>query len=156
MAHHIIEYDCICTSCKGTGIYIGFAEMDGFGVVCHYCKGTGKKHIKIEYDDFKKKVKRDNVVRVLEVNPGFGAGIGHGFTEESFGGMPYSDWWKGKQFPAKSEMRLFTCPSWWYQAANYELKPDWDWCKVCGAFSGCDHFKTKEECWKRFDQEQTR
>ena len=56
MSHHVIEYDCICTACKGTGIYKGLAERDCFGVVCYRCKGTGKRHEKIEYDDFEGKV----------------------------------------------------------------------------------------------------
>jgi hypothetical protein len=32
-----IEYD----SCDGTGIYQGFAEPEGVGVVCLLCHGTG-------------------------------------------------------------------------------------------------------------------
>ncbi|GAH55007.1 unnamed protein product, partial [marine sediment metagenome] len=41
---HTIEYDCECNDCKGTGLYTGMAEGDGFAVVCHACNGTGKRH----------------------------------------------------------------------------------------------------------------
>lgn len=156
MSHHKIEYDCQCKACKGTGLYVGLAEHDGFAVVCHRCDGTGKRHEIIEYDDFDGKEKRKGVIKVLETNPGIVAGVNpeQGFTLENFGGMPYEDWLKGKPFPARSEMRQFTCPAWWYQSADYEKKPDWDWCRACGSFSGCKHFATKEKCWERFDKEQ--
>lgn len=156
MGHHVIGYDCVCTDCKGSGIYVGMAEKDGFGVVCYKCKGTGQRHEKIEYDDFDHK-KKLQLVRVLECNPGIGVGIApeKGFTEESFGGMPYEDWFAGKPFPLKSEMRAFVCPAWWYQSANYDLKPEW--CREYGfglsSFSSCDRFPQKELCWQRFDKE---
>ncbi|MBU1067070.1 hypothetical protein KKE60_04755 [Patescibacteria group bacterium] len=155
MSHHKIEYDCKCKPCKGTGLYIGIVERDGFAVVCHHCAGTGKRHEVLEYDDFEGKEKRDNVIRVLEINPGICAGVNpeKGFTMESYGGMPYEDWLKGEPFPLGSEMRLFACPAWWYQSADYGKKPRWDWCRGLGAFYNCDHFPTKEECWERFDRE---
>jgi len=157
MGHHVIEYDCRCTSCKGTGLYTGLAERDGFGVVCLGCKGTGMQHIKREYDDFEGRIQRKDVVRVLECNPGICAGINPEMrlTEESFGGMPYADWSAGKPFPPKSEMRAFVCPAWWYQSANYDLKPKWCSEYGCsyGTFSSCDRFPKKELCWQRFDKE---
>ena len=42
MGEHVIEFDCECESCKGTGLYVGMAEREGSAVVCHTCKGTGK------------------------------------------------------------------------------------------------------------------
>lgn len=154
MAHNIIEYDCICTSCEGTGLYKGFGERDGFAVVCYRCKGTGKRHEKIEYDDpLKKRKTRTDIIRVLQANPGIGVGISkeRGLTLESFGGMPYIDWQKGLSFPLKSEMRNYTCPAWWYQSADYDKKPDWDECMLGGMFSHCDHFGNKHLCWAKFD-----
>lgn len=150
---HTIEFDCQCESCKGTGIYKGMGERDGFAVVCHSCKGKGEVHRVIKYKDFTKKVIRKDVIQVLEVNPGICAGTGNGFTINSFGGISYADWLKGKPFPPKSEMRQFTCPAWWYQSANYELKPGWDECIIGGSFSSCKSFKNKEVCWERFDRE---
>jgi len=52
-----------------------------------------------------------------------------------------------------SENRLFTCPAWWYQSADYEKKPRWKECLVCGSFSSCNSFVEKEKCWKRWDVE---
>lgn len=154
--HKKIEYDYQCTACKGTGIYVGFAEDDGFGVVCQICNGTGKAHVKLEYDDFIEKVKRKDIKRVLQCNPGIAVGIGKNLTLNSFGGMDYEDWFNGKPFPDKSEMREFTCPAWWFQSADYKKKPDWARCdNLWGkAFSACCHFNNKEECWRMFDKEQ--
>lgn len=157
MSHHIIELDYECQACKGTGIYKGMAERGDFGVVCCKCEGTGKAHFKFEYDDFIKRRKRNNVKQVLEVNPGIIADTGENyqFTLDSFGGMKYEDWFAGKPFPPKSEMRQFTCPAWWCQSANYDLKPTW--CHECGfdfgAFSSCPCFLEKAKCWERFDSE---
>jgi len=155
MGHHIIELDCICTDCNGTGLYRGFAEGKEFGVVCYECKGTGKAHIKFEYDDFKGKVKRTEVKQVIAVNPGIGVAVSNGYTLDSFGGMRYEDWFKGKPFPPKSEMRQFVCPAWWYQAADYDLKPGWcrEYGFSLGSFSSCPRFPKKELCWERFDSE---
>ena len=58
-------------------------------------------------------------------------------------------------FPSGSEMRQFTCPAWWYQAADYEKKPQWDCCGIGGGlFWDCEHFAAKRECWERWDKEQ--
>lgn len=154
MAKHVFELDCKCKDCGGTGLYVGLAERNGAAVLCYKCKGTGKGHIKLEWEDFDGRVERDDVTRVLECNPGICVGPNEemGFSLEDFGGMPYHDWQKGKPFPPKSEMRKFTCPAWWYQTADYDSKPDWDEC-CWGRFSDCKHFCTKERCWERWDEE---
>lgn len=157
MSHHVIEYDCECPSCKGTGVFIGMAERDGAAVVCHTCKGTGCKHVKIEYDDFTKKHIRPNVERVFQTNPGIMIGKGEyegkQLTLDMFGGIPYEQWIMDGKFDFGTEMRSFTCPAWWYQSADYELKPNWDWCSAFGSFSNCKHFPDKSLCWERFDKE---
>jgi len=38
----ILEGECECSACKGTGLYVGMAEREGAAVVCSRCKGTGK------------------------------------------------------------------------------------------------------------------
>lgn len=149
----IFKVSEVCKSCKGTGIFKGMGERDGFGVVCHTCKGTGCHEYTHEYEEFASKVNRSDVEQVLQVNPGISVGTGNGYTLNSFGGMPYKDWVKGEEFPKRSEMRQFSCPAWWYQSADYKKKPSWDWCLGCGTFSSCSHFNTKEKCWDRFDNE---
>lgn len=154
---HTIEYDCKCESCKGSGLYVGFAEGDGFAVVCHTCKGSGRCHRKIVYDDCAKRTELKGIRKVLHINPGIVASAskhrkdGKNFTYESFGGLSYEDWKAGKGFEG-AEMRNFVCPAWWYQCADYEKKPNWKECS-CGAFPSCENFPQKQKCWKKFDEE---
>lgn len=156
--HHRVEYSCKCYTCKGTGLYVGFAERDGFSVVCNACKGKGQRDIVIEWDDFTGRVIKGEIVTVLEVNPGIIVGLkgkgGLKFTHQFFGGMPYEDWYKGKPFPKCSENRKSICPSQWYQSADYKKKPDWEDCWGVGSFSSCSKFEHKHECWAKFDVEQ--
>lgn len=155
MSNHTFEVKGKCKACKGTGLYVGLAERDGFGVVCHTCKGTGCCTFRVEWEDFVEREDRPEVRRVVQVNPGIVCGTGNGHAPEDFGGMPYAEWRAGKPFPKGSEMRRFTCPAWWYQSADYSKKPCWKECGY-GMFSQCDHFKDKAACWARFDREQAR
>ena len=143
----------VCPDCKGTGIYVGFAERGGVGVVCQVCKGTGCHTFKHTYEEFTEKKERKEIHTVLETNPGWSLG-GTPALRGEYGGMPYKDWAKGKPFPPKSEMRNFVCPSWWYQSADYDKKPNWTECEICCAFRDCKHFLNKAACWERFDKEQ--
>ena len=156
MAHHRIELDTACKECKATGLYVGMAERDGMAVVCYKCNGSGCHRLVVEYDDFKTRKKRANVTRVLKVNPGImvGKNTECGLDLDSFGGMSYEEWQRtGGVFPPGSEMRLFTCPAWWYQSADYTKKPDWRECQIIGAFSACRYFPAKDRCWGRWDSE---
>jgi len=150
---HIWRQEAKCKYCGGTGIYKGFAEQGTVGVVCNKCNGTGKVEIKIEWEDFKGRVKREDITRVAQCNPGICID-----EDPRFGGMPYDDWLDGKPFPPKSENREFTCPAWWYQTANLESKPDWDECyqNLGSRFSACPLFKRKHLCWQRWDLERGR
>ena len=160
---HVIEFDCECESCKGTGVYVGVAERNGSAIVCYDCKGTGKAHCKVTYRDFEGRRKAASVKWVVQANPGIVIGIGGTRNEKTeyelsdFGGMPYSQWLEDVPFPRGSEMRRFTCPAWWYQSADCNKKPDWSTgevvCRGIGSFSSCDHFCEKEKCWVRWDRE---
>ncbi|MFA6096837.1 MAG: hypothetical protein WC788_04380 [Candidatus Paceibacterota bacterium] len=48
-----------CGACGGSGIYCGFAEPKGVGVVCLECKGSGK--IVIEYIPFTERKNRKDI-----------------------------------------------------------------------------------------------
>jgi len=158
MAQHKIEFDCECESCKGTGLYVGLCEKDGFSVICHTCNGTGKIHQTIQYKDFTKRHFRKGVIQVVQASCGICMGLGKtddgkNLNYDSFGGIRYAEWLKGKNFPNKSEMREFTCPAWFYQSVEYSKKPDWNRCRGFGGFSGCQHFPEKKLCWERWDTE---
>jgi len=149
-----ITLKIVCQSCGGTGVYVGMAEKSGFAVRCHTCKGSGCQDYNFTYAPFVKRVARKNVKQVVESNPGIFLGVGKDkhLTLQSFGGMSYADFFAGKTFKQGMEMRTYVCPAWWYQCANYDLKPKWDECE-CGAFSNCKQFATKERCWAKFDKE---
>ena len=153
MAEHEWVQEATCDACDATGVYVGLAERDGSAVVCHKCKGTGKRTIKIRWDDFENRKRRKGIRRVVEFNPGICIGEGNGHRLEEFGGMDYTLWFRGLAFQSHSEMREFTCPAWWYQSANYSKKPHWDECIGIGSFSSCKHFDDKRACWERFDEE---
>ena len=138
--------DIECPACKGTGIYSGMGEVESVGVVCSNCKGKGCYTYR--YKPFAHKNIHPYVRRVLRCNPGIKAG-----DHDDFGGMRCTDWFAGVPFPEKSEMRLYTCPAWWFQSTDYDLKPDWDTCIGIGSFNDCASFKTKACCWTRFDDE---
>lgn len=135
-----------CSACRGTGLYIGFAEGDGTAVVCTRCNGTGEKIL-----DYKPFIKRNppphRVKRVFQTN------FGYRTTPDDPSGMPVEDWDAGKPFPKGSEDRERSCPAWFYQSADCSKKPDWDWCAAANVFSQCRHFPTKQKCWERWDKE---
>lgn len=152
------EVDAECEVCGGTGLYIGMGESGGAAVICGRCKGKGHYLHTLNWNEFSGRKVKKGVKRVYETNPGIGIGEGPDrkgniYKLEDFGGMPYSDWKEGKPFPPKSENRNYTCPAWWYQSANYELKPRWDECIFGGTFSSCKHFGAKQKCWKKWDKE---
>lgn len=145
---HIWKQKAKCNSCNGTGIH-RLGEKGKVGIVCRACKGTGCREIKVEWEDFDGKIRAEDIKRVVEVNPGVIIN-----EDPKFGGMPYEDWFDGKPFPPKSENRKNSCPALWYQSVNYKFQPDWEWCKeVLGSFSSCPHWKKKDRCWERWDEE---
>lgn len=155
MSHHVFKQEAACDACKATGLYVGLAERDGSAVVCHRCKGTGEMTIRVEWDDFEGRKNRKGVRRVVEVNPGICIGEGNGHRLEDFGGLTYEAWKEGVPFGRHTENRNFTCPTWWYQSADYDKKPEWSECgdSLGRSFSQCPHFANKGTCWARFDRE---
>lgn len=148
----------VCRSCGGTGLYQGMGEGKGAAVVCYKCKGTGCYEFIHTYEDFVVRKDSIGIERVYETNPGIGIGEGtlkNGtqITLADFGGMPYKEWAFGLPFKRGMEMRKYSCPAWWYQCTNYDLKPHWKECLGIGSFSNCKSFETKEKCWERFDAE---
>ena len=148
----IIEWVQQCAECKGTGLYVGFAERDGAGVVCQSCKGSGRRQMKVEYKEFTQRLQRTDVTHVYRTNPGIVVDAGKTVS----GGVSIREWEADPtscEQPGK-EMRQHTCPAWWYQSADYSKKPDWKECMGVGAFADCRQFPDKASCWQRWDKEQ--
>lgn len=147
MARHVIEFNQRCRSCEGSGLFVGRAEHDGFAVQCSTCKGKGHHATRIEYDDPERLVKREDVKRVVERNPGI---ILRGDDPEQFGGISYEDWFAGKGFAAGTEMRGFTCPAWYFMKGSM-----WKECESVGGgpYLSCLRFDTKTLCWDKWDEE---
>ena len=141
-----------CRACAATGLYIGFAEREGAAVACRSCRGTGAEEI--AFTPFTERRRRANVTRVYPTN------LGIVIAPRLGGGISYREWEtdaSGLAAPG-TELREYTCPTWWYQFVDPSLKPDW---AECGSAWGsgctdCDSFKTKERCWERFDHEHGR
>lgn len=148
----VFEVNEQCPTCEGTGLFVGPAERDGAAVVCRKCKGAGHYHCRYEWIPFTGRKPRDDIVRVFAANPGVHISCIHGLSLVAFGGMSFDDWDASKPFPAKAEMRNYTCPAWWYQCDPAHTKPEWERCTY-GTFPGCAHFACKDECWARFDEE---
>ena len=142
-----------CSSCNGTGVYIGMAERDGAAIVCSNCNGSGCYSYFHIYTPFVERQTIKNIKRVYEANPGFVIGEGDKFKLKDFGGISYSDWKNGKDFTKGSEMRSCVCPLWWQQSTsnnNQKLKQCKD--SGLGRFDSCPHFKNKDDCWKQWDK----
>ena len=56
------SFEAECGSCGATGIYRGFAEPKGVGVVCLKCRGTGK--VVQTYTPFTERKERKDVETV--------------------------------------------------------------------------------------------
>lgn len=80
-----------CSSCQGTGIYRGFAEPQGVGVVCLNCDGTGCRTM--EYTPFTGLKRRDDV-RTVQRSRGslIFAGVG-----PTGGSISYEEFLRGKK-----------------------------------------------------------
>jgi hypothetical protein len=80
-----------CNSCDGTGIYCGFAEPKGVGVICLTCDGTGCQTI--TYKPFEKLKKRRDIQKVARSRGSFIA-TGVGPTREL---ITYDEFLAGKR-----------------------------------------------------------
>lgn len=79
-----------CESCEGTGVYRGFAEGEGEGVVCINCRGTGCREL--SYTPFTKRKRRKDV-KTVSISRGTFIGIGVGPVGNS---VSYSEFLEGR------------------------------------------------------------
>lgn len=79
-----------CASCDGTGVYKGFAEPKGVGVVCLTCGGSGCDTIK--YKPFTERKHKAGIQTVRRSRGSFiGTGVG-----PTGGEVTYEQFLKGK------------------------------------------------------------
>lgn len=57
-----VRVDIECKECATTGIYRGFAEPLGVGVICLKCNGTGR--VMLEYTPFSGRKSTDGILTV--------------------------------------------------------------------------------------------
>lgn len=79
-----------CTACAGSGVYRGFAEPHGVGVVCLHCEGSGCREI--SYAPFIERRRRNDVSTVRRSRGTFLA-TGTGPTGN---GISYADFIDGR------------------------------------------------------------
>ena len=78
-----------CSSCDGSGVYCGFAEPKGVGVVCLTCEGSGCKILR--YTPFSERRLIQGVV-IVKRSAGVFIGTGVGPYGDS---VPYKDFVNG-------------------------------------------------------------
>jgi hypothetical protein len=79
-----------CGACRGTGIYQGFAEPKGVGIICLNCGGEGKKII--TYTPFAGRKGR-NDIRVVRRSAGSFLATG---VDPTGGSVTYEEFISGK------------------------------------------------------------
>jgi hypothetical protein len=148
-----------CSSCKGTGLYVGMSERDGAAVVCHTCKGIGATTF--SYNDFTGRKIRDDVERVFSGSMGYVI-TAHDITAKSGEFMPFSkagvsyeEWLNGEK---PRPIKFLGCPMMANQGACHQIKGFTDECnkKNGGWLSYIPDCKNKcnsEECWAKFEKE---
>jgi hypothetical protein len=152
-----IELEICCPACKGTGLYVGFAEKDGCAVVCYKCEGTGK--VVVIHEIFQERKRRTDVKRVFSCSCGYvhapddvmGERNGEPFLYEfSKYGCTYDEWLEGVE---PMPMEQLYCPYIWdNRGVGNEPLPR---CRegrksFYGRISDCKFFKDRAECWKLY------
>lgn len=85
------QVESICHSCDGSGVYRGYAEPSGIGVICRNCKGEGK--YVIEYVAFKGRRRRNDINEIFW-SAGTSIDEGIGPTGKS---VTYEEFFNGKK-----------------------------------------------------------
>jgi hypothetical protein len=153
----LIEIEVECSSCSGTGVYVGMGERDGASVMCYQCKGTGKT--KIRYTEFTGRKKAENVKRVYLKNYGYCLAPKEidfkniGKVDMSKEGVSYEDFLKGE---TPTHMKQMGCPMTADQGMCHDIKGFSEWCNQHGSSIGstitdCKNQCNKLECWHRLE-----
>lgn len=111
-----------CESCKGTGVYVGFAEHDGAAVICHSCNGNGKQNFSQTFTKFTGKKKKSGIKRVYDGSHGYVISAKDVINDEglfpfSQAGVDYNEWFEDGKEPLP--LKFLMCP---YQHTNQDLQ----------------------------------
>lgn len=164
------EAKCTCGACRGTGVYKGFRERDGLGVICSACNGKGYNTLAL--NEKMRLVQDEENGIVYQVKGGIINGRVELFTElkkredikyvmygtarffsseylfdqgaNSIEVITYSEFLKGK---LPLPMMKYTCPMELTQ--KYGSDGEFDCNFYSGFFSDCKKYGTLE-CWKKF------
>ena len=158
---YILEGECECPICKGTGLYKGMGEKGGARVICTNCDGSGKRKIFINYQKFKGRKKEKGCVRVYTKNMGYtitdhDVPASHGNRPFPFSkyGCTYEEWLKGAN---PVPLKFLGCPhhetDQRVKNGNLYITRCKNNLKGCGLISDCKLFYDKEKCWKIFDKQ---
>jgi hypothetical protein len=150
----IWEADLECAACSGTGLYRGFAEIEGAAVECHSCDGTGKMHVRHTYTPFTERKNKDNVTRVYRTAGGYGITDKDLTTDDgkvihfSEAGCTYKEWKAGVEPKPIYDLH---CPLLHYQQGT--IVGEWmkeNRCKKESFLEMNIHacsVKNRESCW---------
>jgi len=151
-----------CQSCKGTGLYVGMAENDGAAVICYDCEGEGFMHVTDSYPKFTERKKKKSVKRVFKTAGGYGIS-GEDITNTkgerirfSQFGVPYDEWLNGgKPKPIEDLHCPYMHTSQTMQDKDHQAHKLYkERCskKWFNYIPDCQHYKSKDICWKRYHE----
>ena len=153
-----IEIQIECQSCKGTGLYSGFAENKGVAVVCNKCDGTGSYFYTCSYNDFTGRKPKKGIKRVYLSGMGYEIGLGKinfsngiGIIDMDKEGISYTEFMSGKK---PEHIKKLGCPMLADQSACHNKKGFTDECnRLNGSritkITNCKKYPDKKECWVR-------
>lgn len=142
-----------CPSCKGTGLYKGYAEKDDCAVICANCAGKG--FINYSYNEFHGLKKREGIKRIFASSCGYIHSAydviskdGNTINFEKYG-CTYEEWLNGAE--PKPVEDLY-CPYIYFnQGIGNEPLLDCQENHICGTtISSCKKYLQKADCWAKF------
>jgi hypothetical protein len=161
----IFKEKIVCTSCGGTGLYVGMAEREGAAVVCHKCNGTGCFEHEFKYVLFEERVLRKDVKRVFKTSCGYGHSAIDRTSKEgtviefSKAGVAYEDWLKGEK---PKPVKTLYCPYLWenqnIQDSNHPCHKTLfstkceDGLSLGCSVTSCKFYGEKSKCWEIFEK----
>lgn len=159
----IVSGEVECSSCSGTGLYVGMAERKGAAVICRNCEGTGKVDFSRTFKKFNGKKKREDVKRVYDGSHGYVISAEDCIVDGkiipfSKAGIDYDGWFVEGKEPLP--MKFLVCPYAHTDQFLQTIDKNNLYKHRCnkGTSLGstirkCKFINDKETCWKIYDGE---